>query len=98
MPDKQLGRPAAEDGTYGLSHAAADQLRAWAKGKAAEINADPSIPRRHRLDAERRADRLAGRKMRTVTDSVTKKPGRPKKDKTLSAAERSKAYRARKKD
>ena len=97
MPDRLI-TPVDPTGNYGLGQAEADKARAWAKEKAKAINADPSIPRRHRLDAERRADRLAGRKMRTVTDSVTKKPGRPKKDKTLSAAERSKAYRARKKD
>ena len=87
MKDKLVGQGDA-DSNYGLGQAEADKLRLWAVERQQRIDADPSIPRRHRADAEHQA---------TVTKSlsVTKSLGRPKQDKTLSPAERSKAYRER---
>ena len=47
MGTKELGQ-VDPSGNYGLGQAEADKARAWAKEKALEINADPTIPRRHR--------------------------------------------------
>ena len=47
MGTKELGQ-VDPSGNYGLGQAEADKARAWAKAKALEINADKTIPTRHR--------------------------------------------------
>ena len=47
MGTKELGQ-VDPSGNYGMSQAEADKARLWARERARRINADPSIPRRHR--------------------------------------------------
>ena len=50
MKDKLVGQ-VDPDGNYGLPLQEAGKLRAWAKEREARIDADPTIPRRHRAKA-----------------------------------------------
>lgn len=99
MPDKNIGQ-VDPTGNYGMSQAEADKARAWAKEKAKEINADPSIPRRHRAHAEHQAKRERDGGPES-SRSVTERDGQsvtPAESKKARARARAKAYRARKKD
>ena len=93
MGTRELGQ-ADPTGNYGMSQAEADKAGAWAKERAKRINADPTIPRRHRADAERRANldsvTAAGR-----DESVTVERDAAERKKAQARA-RSKAYRKRK--